>query len=170
MDMLQEAVLKPTDSPIYRVLLWTLYLLVLCEDKNYRALQDIIENPRQDKDPKLLLSESPPPVYHFCKALHHYVTGLYLTRAPWLKEKYDPDLFEKREKELGAAQKALSLSYLPPEWINVRRYFTVKVYSIQAEALKQTKPRSPEVIDAAFKIVRSAKKEMADKITVLESS
>lgn len=172
MDMLQECTLKPTDNTACRVLQWILYLLALSEDKDYRKLQVIFENPQADKDPKRLLGGESPMIhlYQFCKALQQYVFGLYLTRAPWLKERIDGDLFQQRNKMLAESHKALGVRFLPEEWANVRKYFIVRVYTIQTEAHRQTKPRSPEVISEAFKIIKKAKEELGARITILEPS
>ena len=112
LDMMREAVLKPVEDPSHRVLLWTLYLLVLLQDKDFRALQTIVDKPPVDKDPKLIVSTSQE-LFHFCKSIHHYSRGVYLVRAPWLMDRIDEELFEKRHKELKAASVALNLKYLP---------------------------------------------------------
>lgn len=166
LDMMREAVLKPTNDPLHRVLLWSMYLFVLVQDKDFRSLQSIIDRLPQDKNPKLIVSLSQE-LFHFCKALHHYTTAVYLVRAPWLKDRIDDDLFDKRDKELNETITALNLKYLSPESLHVRKYFSVHVMIAQAEAMKQTRPRSPDVIGKAFNICRKAKKEI-DKVPVLE--
>jgi len=114
-----------------------------------------------------LIVSSSQELFHFCKALHHYTTAVYLVRAPWLKDRIDDDLFDKRDKELNETITALNLKYLSPESLHVRKYFSVHVMIAQAEAMKQTRPRSPDVIGKAFNICRKAKKEI-DKVPVLE--
>ena len=166
LDMMREAVLKPVEDPSHRVLLWAMYLLVLLQDKDFRALQTIVEKPPVDKNPRLIVSASQE-LFPFCKAIQDYASGIYLVRAPWLKDRIDEDLFERREKALSGASDGLNRKHLSSESLYVRKYFTIYVKMAEAEAMKQTRPRSPDVIGKAFNICRAAKKEL-EKVPVLE--
>jgi len=149
----------PLSDPKHRVLVWTLYVLLLTVKGSWGTLYGVIKDQVEVIDPKSLSVFYD--LYSFCKAIYRYANGTLHTLSSWAKDCSKEDLIKKRNTDLAEALNLLNLKRLSSDSLGVRIYFSVHVLVMHADSVYYANQNKLSNIQQSYALSKEARKRIA---------
>ena len=154
-DTLKDLVNKSIEDSRARVLVWTLYVMVLSLLEDWRRLDEVIRNQASQNDPKII-SKDNKELFSFCKVIYGYSSGRLYTHAPFYRERLDAPLVDKRKRGLDQALTNLEQLDKLESCSGAVNYFTVHTLLVKSEATWLLGKRDVKIIQEAASICDKA--------------
>ena len=136
--------------------------MALATKKDWRLLDSALKERHDFRHTKHI---SHMDLSNLCLAVVDYCTGLLCTHAPWLKQRTDNMLIDKRKDALERSQSSLRL--LSPGWAKIENYFCINVLLVRAEANWVANEDDVPTIRESYQFCEEARL-LTDHIRILE--
>ena len=165
LEHLSITVTQPGKQDATKLLLLTLYAMILTTNQDWRKLNEVVKHLEKEV---ASTEESPIPQHlkRFCHGIFGYCKGMLYLLAPWFGGSENHQRYgEVRKDNFNMAM--TSMEQLPDECGLAKQYFSVHILLAQAEMTWYINPSDVRVIRQAYDVCMTANR-LAQQVLILE--